>query len=200
MCDVRRTEIGCKASNVSSTTPILIDQARRGNRDAIESLLADCRPDLSRYARRHCDSDDVEDAVQDALVLIAKRIGGLKSLAAFASWAFMIVRRLCGRTNAIKRSRSNIVDVDAPMASTEDASMRLDVSAALALLPMSQREVVILKDIVGLSVEDLAAHLDVTSETVKGRLHRGRMTLRHALADYGAPHIYQFRGQAEHVR
>jgi hypothetical protein len=54
----------------------MIALAQGGDPTAIEGLLIKCRPDLGRYARRHCASDDVDDAVQDALWIIRQRVGG----------------------------------------------------------------------------------------------------------------------------
>jgi RNA polymerase sigma-70 factor, ECF subfamily len=72
----------------------------------------------------------------------------------------------------------------ADLTETEDPCLRIDVVKALESLPQSQREVVLLKDVLGFQVEELATNLGVSVETVKGRLHRGRMALRTALADY----------------
>jgi RNA polymerase sigma factor (sigma-70 family) len=165
--------------------PDIIALAQGGDPTAIEGLLIKCRPDLGRYARRHCASDDVDDAVQDALWIIRQRVGGLKALTAFAGWTFAIVKRLCWAAQAGNRKRIAQAEVNAAdLTETEDPSLRIDVVKALESLPQSQREVVLLKDVLGFQVEELATNLGVSVETVKGRLHRGRMALRTALADY----------------
>src|SRR4051812_18391423 len=75
----------------------LFDGVRKGNALAMEKLLQKIEPDLRRYARRSCSSADVDDAVQDAMLIIYKRAGALKFLVALSSWLFKIVLRICMR-------------------------------------------------------------------------------------------------------
>src|SRR5260370_42305706 len=61
----------------------LIAAAQAGSEEALLELLQLCRPQLRRYANRKCASDDVEEAVQDALWLLYRRGGGLRAIRAF---------------------------------------------------------------------------------------------------------------------
>jgi DNA-directed RNA polymerase specialized sigma24 family protein len=56
-----------------------------GNAASIERLLAVCQADARCYARRHCHESDVDDAVQESLLIISRRVKGLKAAAAFSS-------------------------------------------------------------------------------------------------------------------
>jgi RNA polymerase sigma factor (sigma-70 family) len=78
--------------------PRLVEAACGGDAAAVEKLLVVCQPDLRRFARRTCSNrDDAEDAVQIALWQLYRKIGALRTAAAFASWLFRIIERECYR-------------------------------------------------------------------------------------------------------
>src|SRR5712691_7092246 len=87
----------------------LIAAAQAGGEEALLELLQLCRPQLRRYANRQCASDDVEEAVQDALWLLYRRVGALRTIGAFSSWLFQIVRRECLRR---ARKRLDFAELD----------------------------------------------------------------------------------------
>lgn len=117
----------------------LIEAAREGDRDAIVSLLAISQPNIRRYAQRSCRAADVDDAVQEALILLDRRIGGLKVVNAFASWLFQIVIRECQRLTRRTMHTAQIDDVEDSLAfSTRPTSdLRLDVARAIESLPLT---------------------------------------------------------------
>lgn len=160
--------------------------ARAGDARALERLLTIARPDLERYARRHCESEDVEEAVQDALWILYRRLGGLRSIAAFSAWLFQVVRRAC---LGLARRRRRTVSLDeAPEAQLRDprasnSELRLVLARVISALPPSYREVLLLRDVQGLSAEEVAELLQVSLAAAKSRLHRGRAMVRAALAD-----------------
>jgi DNA-directed RNA polymerase specialized sigma24 family protein len=75
----------------------LILAARSGDVVAMNRLLVACQTDARRYARRHCAVSDIDDAVQESLLILSRKIGGLKAAAAFSGWLFTVVRRECQR-------------------------------------------------------------------------------------------------------
>ena len=75
----------------------LILAAQTGDAASIERLLTVCQADARRYARRHCHASDVDDAVQEALLTISRKVSGLRAAAAFSSWLFMVIKRECRR-------------------------------------------------------------------------------------------------------
>ena len=85
----------------------LILAAQTGDPVAIGRLLAVCQADARRYAHKHCQSSDVDDAVQESLLIIARKVSGLKAAAAFSGWLFTVIKRECrkldgfGTTSAI---------------------------------------------------------------------------------------------------
>src|SRR5262245_4112278 len=87
----------------------LINAARRGDEDALQQLLHCCGPQLRRYANRQCASEDVDEAVQDALWLLYRRVDALRAIGAFSAWLFQIIRRECLRR---ARRRQKLIDLD----------------------------------------------------------------------------------------
>jgi RNA polymerase sigma factor (sigma-70 family) len=164
----------------------LIDAARTGDAAAIAALLAACQPDIRRYARRSCRSDDVDDAVQDAMLILHRRIGTLQVVAAFPAWLFEIVRRECLRllraTRMVSASPSEEV-ADPVFVYRSDADVRMDVAAAIQSLPDHYRQVVLMRDIEEMTIDEIAQGLQLTRESAKARLHRARAMIREYLKD-----------------
>src|SRR5437773_11557804 len=100
---------------MDSQTSDLIAAAQGGSEEALLELLCLCRPQLRRYANRQCASDDVEEAVQDALWLLYRRVWALRTIGAFSAWLFQIVRRECLRR---ARKRHDFVEWDDGQLST----------------------------------------------------------------------------------
>ncbi len=165
---------------------LLLKTARAGDRAALERLMKTHKPDLERYARRHCASDDVEEAVQDALWILYRRLGGLRSVAAFAGWLYQIIRRACLRLAMSRRHDLSLDDLsrghDRDHAAV-DSERRAILAQLIAALPLPYREVLVLKDVQGLSADEISAMLAISPEAAKSRLHRARAMVREALAD-----------------
>lgn len=167
----------------------LIDAACHGEEGAIVKLLDTCQPDLHRFARRTCSSaEDAEDAVQLALWLIYRKIGALRSVAAFATWIFRIVERECYRLFAsrgtISREDLRIESVEAE-AEHVPINLRIDLSRAISRLPPSYRAVLIMRDVDELSAPEVSRQLAISIAAVKSRLHRARAILRDQLVQSG---------------
>lgn len=128
--------------------------------------------------------EDAEDAAQEALIVLYRKIGTLRATAALGSWMFGIVRNECIRRSRIALRR--IPPTDASESSAEDAAlarMGLErIVGAIAALPAEQRAVVVLRDIQGLSGGATAQALKISRAAMKSRLHRGREALRSQLA------------------
>src|SRR2546427_566934 len=155
----------------------LVVAAQAGSEEALLELLRLCRPQLRRYASGQCASDDVEEAVQDALWLLYRRVGALRTIGAFSAWLFQIVRRECLRR---ARKRANLVEWDEREGSalsrdgSLDEDLRIDVMRAISDLPQNYREILILRDITGFSSEETASRLNIPVAAAKSRLHRAR--------------------------
>ena len=126
----------------------LIFEAQTGDRVALGRLLAVCQADARRYARRHCQASDVDDAVQETLLIISRKITGLRAAAAFSGWLFTVIRRECQKlTRAMLRHPTVEIDaVEAQLASKTDDALRIDLAAALDSLPAHYLEIILLRD------------------------------------------------------
>lgn len=161
----------------------LIASAQGGDVAAIASLLAAAQPDIRRYARVTCKTADVDDAVQDALVLLHRHIGSLRAVAAFSGWMFAVVRRECIRLARKIPTATPIetLDDDIRFSARPDIELRLDLAAAIQSLPDHYREVVVLRDIEELTISEICVRLAASRESVKARLHRARRLVREYL-------------------
>lgn len=164
----------------------LVLAAQTGDRQAVARLLAVCQADARRYARRHCHASDIDDAVQESLMIVARRVRGLKAAAAFSSWLFTVIRRECRRLERMMFRHDSLDDealeaAEVRLAQRSDDALRLDLAAALESLPAHYLEVVLLRDFEELTIGEIAQRLGETSGAVKSRLHRARELVREYL-------------------
>ncbi len=161
----------------------LIQSAHYGDPAAIASLLTLTQPDIRRYAQRTCRIDDIDDAVQESLWLLSRRIGSLRKLTSFSAWLFKIVKRQClwlSRRNVAQSSLDDIEN-DLAFANRPDHDLRIDLVCAIQSLPEHYRQIVLMRDVEELTINEIAASLTLSRESVKARLHRARGLLREYL-------------------
>lgn len=162
-------------------TEQVVSAAQKGDTRAIAALLDGSHPHVHRFAHTLCATpEDAEDAAQEALIVLYRKIGTLRAAAALASWMFQIVRHEC-----IRRSRLTLrapVTQASQASSVEEAALaHLEVErivAAIAALPSDQRAALVLRDIQGLSGSATAQALGLSRAAMKSRLHRARETVR----------------------
>jgi RNA polymerase sigma factor (sigma-70 family) len=162
-----------------------LEAARGGDRPALERVLTRSRQDLRRYAEHHCVVNDVEDAVQESLFTASRRMMDLRQLECFASWLFRIVKRECNRMKRGLRTfmHEPITEDIAETCSHDPGTLSRDVAAAMESLPAHYREIVLLRDLEGLTIAELSKRLGLTREATKARLHRARSLAREYLKD-----------------
>lgn len=162
----------------------LLLRARAGDAAALEDLLRHCRGDLQRYARRHCESQDIDEAVQDALWILSRRVGALRAAAALSSWLFQVVRRLCLRMRVRAPKHVELPDEAPQLQHDERAAqeLRIDLARVLSGMPAHYRDAVLLVDVLGHTAEEAAAQQGITVEAAKSRLHRARMMVRESFS------------------
>lgn len=160
------------------------------------ALVEDVRPELHRYCARMTGSvADGEDVVQDALAHAYYELSELKELAAMRGWLFRIahnraldwLRRYDRRVSDPLEAAESVADAafDPEDALAREQAVHAALSRFLELAP-AQRSCVILKDVLGHSLEEIAALLEQSVPAVKAALHRGRARLR-ALLGAQAP-------------
>ncbi|MFE3147327.1 RNA polymerase sigma factor [Streptomyces sp. NPDC059218] len=190
----------------------LVGAAQRGDVEALTALVYGSYPHVHRFAHTLCATpQDAEDAAQEALIILYRKIGMLRASGALASWMFRIVRNEClRRTRALLRrgpadesggfrasGRLDAFDsfgafgaYDAFGGTTrsaeEDVLLRLEaerVATAVAALPEDQRQVLVMRDVQGLPGRTVADRLGLSTAAMKSRLHRARSAVREALRD-----------------
>ena len=165
----------------------LILAAQTGDTGSVERLLAVCQADARRYARRHCHASDVDDAVQEALLTISRKVNGLKAAAAFSSWLFVVFKRECRRLERLMFRHEPLPEdlAEEQMLNRPDAALRIDLARALESLPAHYLEVVLLHDFEELAIGQIAQWLGEQPGAVKSRLHRARELVREYMLSEG---------------
>jgi len=169
----------------ATTRHDLILGAQAGDGAAIERLLFECQTDVRRYAMRHCAMSEVDDAVQETLLVVARRMQTLRSATAFAGWLFTIVRRECTRLSRRLFSYENLDDerIEAALARRSDETLRLELSAAIESLPAHYREIIVMRDFEELTMSEICGRLVLSTAAAKSRLQRARRFVREYLVD-----------------
>ena len=131
------------------------------------------------------DPDDAADALQDALVSAFRGAAGYRGDSEVTTWLHRVVVNACLDRLRRAKARPSVPLPEHDLAQRGDAHdtlvTRLDVLAALARLPDTQRLAIVLVDLHGLSVAEAAQVLDVPAGTVKSRCARGRAALAQIL-------------------
>ena len=156
-----------------------------------------------RYLRNH---EDAEEVVQDVLMKVFRKIDAFRGDSALSSWIYRITfNTAMSRLRRTKATRlAELTEIAIGTAAGEDGPAAFDpadwsqladesmlktqlhdrLAEAIVALPSIYREPVILRDLNGLSTEEASAQLRVKNQTLKSRLHRGRMLLREKLSDF----------------
>ncbi len=149
-------------------------------------------PRLRRYARALAGSrDDADDLVQDTLERAWSRSGLWRGVADMRAWLFAIMHNL--HVDGVRRQRPPMVDLDEDFlefATPPTQGERLDVldlQAALDLLPIEQKEILLLIALEDMAYADVAATLGIPIGTVMSRLSRGRERLRALMEGRATP-------------
>ncbi len=160
-------------------------------RDEFLSLVGDLRPELHRYAARLTGSViEGEDIVQDALAKAFYAIGQTPEMPPLRPWLFRITHNaaldfLKSHGKKYTEPRADIAEV-ADVGDVDAGPDPITVRAALAefvTLPVTQRSAVILKDVLGHSLEETAETMGTTVMAVKAALVRGRANLARGAQD-----------------
>ncbi len=168
----------------------LVEACRRGEPEAFEELVERTERQVFTLALRLVgDRQDAEDVAQEAYLRVFRGIRGFREEARFETWLYRIVTN-AAMTHLSRRGRFGELLMepdeeevrDARGESGQDAvALRDEVARALASLSPALRTVVVLKDMYGLSHQEIADELGSTEGAVKVRLHRARKKLKDAI-------------------
>lgn len=162
----------------------------------MDALLRRHQDRLWAVCRRIAGNDaDAADALQEAMVLIVRRLGSFDGRSRFTTWAHRVATNACldelrrrGRRPARGLPDDDpdlgdgAVTVDPGVAVDEGVAGRLSIDDALAQLPDEFRVPVVLRDVVGHDYAEIAEILDLAPGTVRSRISRGRKRLAEILA------------------
>ncbi len=172
-----------------------------GHAGAFEEFVDHFRAKIFRYSWLMCGQrEDAEEIAQETLLHVFESFSKLREPERVRAWVFRIAKNAC----LMKRRKSifapsqelswdelvpGTVRVIDDRSSDPDSELlrselRVTLHRAVAELPETYRSVVLLRDLEELSTEETAQVLDITSDAVKTRLHRGRLALRQKLNDY----------------
>jgi RNA polymerase sigma-70 factor (ECF subfamily) len=177
----------------------VLDRARAGDVDALDVLVRTYHDRVYRFGLRACrNAFDADDAVQEAFIKLARRPDVVRDPGAL-SWLMTVIRNACTRMlrpfSRKRHAAAPIADAGqipaeglSPEAALERWQLVHAVHEAIARLEPLYREVIILRDLEGLSGEQVSELLDVPQATMKTRLHRARQMLREQIERAGPRH------------
>jgi RNA polymerase sigma-70 factor (ECF subfamily) len=177
----------------------LLGGARRGDAAALETLLVRYQPHLYRFGLRMCGNvEDAGDVAQESLMSMARSVRDFRGDSSVSSWLYTIARRFCikkRRRSKFAPAHEESLDASAtgtaqhladprpnPEQTATNQELALALTHAIDALEPSQREVLVLRDVEGLSAQQVATILGMSVDAVKSRLHRARVAMRAELA------------------
>jgi RNA polymerase sigma-70 factor (ECF subfamily) len=182
---------------VVQVDPSLVRAVQRGEKGAMDDLIKGTYGDVYAICRRLLgDPSDAADATQEVYLRVVRSVLGFRGEAAFGTWLHRVTVNVCMtilRKRGDVRARGQSAglvdavfdDIASADASTEDRVTDADLvhrtAKALTQLPEDAREVIVLRDVQGLSTKETAELLGVSEGAVKVRLHRAHARLREVL-------------------
>ena len=184
----------------------LIAGLQAGDQAAVQELAERYGPRIQQLAMRHMKNrEDAEEVTQDVLLKVHRKIHAFRGDAALSSWIYRITfntamsrlrQNRAARAAAQERDRVEaLLEMGEQVRTLSEpadwsrmpdehvmrAQLREALAAAVAELPEIYRAPVVLRDIEGLTTEEASSRLKVKDQTLKSRLHRGRLMLREKL-------------------
>jgi RNA polymerase sigma-70 factor, ECF subfamily len=192
------------SSRVVETDVEVLSRLREGDEQAFVALVGRYQQPMLRLARSMVSTQAVaEEVVQDTWMGVVRGIDRFEGRSSLKTWLFRILTNRARSTGAREPSHAPIDDLHAVDPNrfdssgqwadpvdrwTDDSDDRLDAAswspilkAGLDDLPPRQRQVVMLRDVEGLSSDDVCAVLDISGGNERILLHRGRSRLRELL-------------------
>ena len=183
----------------------LVEAARDGDTGALDELLRRHQSRIFRFGMRMCrHTEDAKDVLQDTMLAVARNVSGFRGDASLSTWLWSIARSACAK----KRRRRGRADDETPPTEIARAVEAMErepdtargpeeeadarriehaIEEAVESLAPMYREVLMLRDVEGLTAPEVAEILGIRVQAVKSRLHRARVTVRERLAPLVAP-------------
>jgi len=192
---------------ISETDRLLLTRLQARDETALEELINTYGPKIYQLAFRYLrNKEDAEEVAQDVLFKVYRKIGAFRGDSALSSWIYRItfnsamsrVRTASHRHAQDDETLTGSSETPQTASSAGDvpdwsnladeqmfrSQLRRRLFEAILALPAIYRAPVLLRDVQGMSTEEASALLRVKDQTLKSRLHRGRVILRRRLADF----------------
>jgi RNA polymerase sigma factor (sigma-70 family) len=199
------------------TEQMLVEEAQLGNEEAFSQLVAANQHKVYAMTLRMTGNpEDAADLAQEAFLKAWKNLGSFQGGSAFSTWLYRLTSNLCIdflRKEKRKKSFGDSVSIDAeraeghsleladhrltPEDELERQELRQAISRNLQRLSAEHRQVLTLREMGGLSYEEIAAGLSISEGTVKSRIARARLALRRLLLEDGNFSPSETSNQAE---
>ena len=189
------------------TDEALLARLKAGDETAVRDMAEAYGSKIYQLAFRYLrNKEDAEEVTQDVLLKVYRKIDAFRGDSALSSWIYRITfNTAMSRLRTLKYQRTQVDDVQLLSGDSDEnarpvpqiadwsgladeylyrAQLRRKVFRAILALPAIYRAPVMLRDIQGMSTEEASAMLRVKDQTLKSRLHRGRLILRKQLADF----------------
>ena len=169
---------------------VLVEQAARGDERAFHALVGRHAEGLYRLAYALVGNRaDAEDVVQETFAGAFAGLAGSRGEASVKTWLTRILVRQAARQFRRRASRGKVIRLESARSpevagATQSADVRMDVQRAILDLADEHREVIVLREMQGLTYDEIAESLDVPRGTVESRLHRARRELARMLREY----------------
>ena len=178
----------------------LIRQAAQGDRDAFARLLERYQKQVYHQALRMVGSpEDAADMTQEAFFKVWQGLPGFQGDSSLSTWLYRLTNNVCIDFLRREKKRRGELSLDAddsaalplaasapsPQLSLERKELRQAIEAGLAQLSDEHRQVLVLREISGLSYDEIAGLLELSPGTVKSRIARARLSLAKFLRKTG---------------
>lgn len=178
----------------------LLDAYRGGDEDALGSLLRRHAPAVYRFGLKMCrDPEDANDILQETMLAAARGAREFRGDSSLTTWLYTIARSFCIKARRKARVEAEPLDEDgamdvpstaaAPDEAASDHELADALEKAIAELDPMYREVLVLRDVEGLTAPEVGEILGLGVDAVKSRLHRARVSVRDRLAPLMTPAI-----------
>jgi RNA polymerase sigma-70 factor, ECF subfamily len=162
---------------------LLIGRARRGDREAFGALVERHRDSVYRVVRGVlADAAECEDVTQDVFVRAWESLARFRGESGLFTWLYRIAVNAALRARERRRPApvAEVPETEAPRPreADEDGPSLATLQRLLSELPDEYRVIVVLRDLEGLSYQDIASTLEIPMGTVESRLFRARGQLR----------------------
>ena len=181
---------------------MLVRAAQGGDEGALDSLLKRYQPQIFRFGMKMCrDPEDAREVLQDTLFAAARTVHGFRGASSLSTWLYTIARSFCIKKRRHSVFAPEVVSLESgrsaafealdqgrdPEKTLADREVGAALEAAIASLEPEYREVLLLRDVEGLSAAEVAEVTALSVPAVKSRLHRARAAVRERLAPLLAP-------------